>query len=162
MIRRLIFMRHAEAQMPQYGKTDKDRAITMEGMHQLDVLRLKLQGKLAGVDYVVCSNARRTRQTLEGIKPLLPANIEIVFDDGLYKGEQKTIWDMIGAVDSKYKGIIVIAHNPGLSQAVQWIADVNGRSVRQLPTSGVAICSTKSTWNDLSAPKLSLDEFITP
>jgi phosphohistidine phosphatase len=110
----------------------------------------------------VCSNARRTRQTLEGIKSLLPANIEIVFDDGLYKGEQKTIWDIISEVDSKYKGIILIAHNPGLSQAVQWIADVNGRSVRQLPTSGVAICSTKSTWNDLSAPKLSLDEFITP
>lgn len=162
MLRRLIFMRHAEAQMSQYGKIDKDRAITMEGMHQLDVLRLKLQGKLAGVDYVACSNAKRTRQTLEGIKSLLPANIEIVFDDSLYQGEQKIIWSMIGAVDSKYKGIMIIAHNPGLSQAVQWVADVNGRSIRQLPTSGVAICSTKSSWVDLSAPKLSLDEFIAP
>lgn len=162
MLRRLIFMRHAEAQMPQYGKTDKDRSITMEGMQQLDVLRLKLHGKLTGVDYVVCSNAKRTRQTLEGIKPLLPANIEIIFDDNLYQSKQETIWDMISAVDSKYKGIILIAHNPGLSQAVQWIADVNGRSVRQLPTSGIAICSTKSPWNELSAPKLSLDEFITP
>lgn len=155
-------MRHAEAQMPQFGKTDRDRAITIEGMQQLDMLRLKLQGKLSGVDYVVCSNAKRTRQTLEGIKPLLPANIEIAFNDNLYQSTQETIWDMINVVDNKYKGIILIAHNPGLSQAVQWIADVNGRSVRQLPTSGVVICSTKSPWNELSAPKLSLDDFITP
>lgn len=162
MLRRLIFMRHAEAQMPQYGKIDKDRAITMDGMHQLEILRLKLQGKLAGVDYVVCSNAKRTRQTLEGIRALLPANVEIIFNDRLYQGEQKTIWDLIGEVNHKYQGIMVIAHNPGVSQVVQWVADVNGRSIRQLPTSGVAICSTKSTWIELSAPKLSLDEFIAP
>ena len=162
MMRRLIFMRHAEAQMPQYGKIDKDRAITMEGMHQLEVLRLKLHGKLSGVDFVICSNARRTRPTFDGIKPLLPANIEVVFDDNLYQGEQKTIWEVISSINSKYKGILLIAHNPGLSQAVQWVADVNGRSIRQLPTSGVAMCTTKSTWSDLSAPKLLLDEFITP
>lgn len=162
MFRRLIFMRHAEAQMPQYGKIDKDRPITMEGMHQLEVLRLKLHGKLSGVDFVLCSNARRTRQTLDGIKPLLPANIEIIFDDNLYQGEQKAIWESIGGIHAKYKGIMIIAHNPGLSQAVQWVADANGRSIRQLPTSGVAICSTKSSWSDLSAPKVLLDEFITP
>lgn len=161
-MRRLIFMRHAEAQMPQYGKVDKDRSITIEGMQQLDTLRLKLHGKFTGVDYVICSNAKRTRQTLEGIKSLLPANIEIVFDDNLYQSKQETIWDMINAVDNKYKGIILIAHNPGLSQAVQWIAEVNGRSVPALPTSGIAVCSTKSLWNELSAPKLSFDDFITP
>ncbi len=162
MLRRLIFMRHAEAQMIQYGKPDKDRAITMEGMNQLEALRLKLKGRLSGVDYVICSNARRTRQTLEGIKALLPANVEVAFDDGLYQGDQNLIWELITGVDSKYSGILVIAHNPGISQVVQWIADLGGRSIRQIPTGGLAICSTKSNWSDILAPKLSLDEFIQP
>lgn len=162
MLRRLIFMRHAEAQMVQYGKPDKDRAITMEGMNQLEALRLKLRGKLSGVDYVICSNARRTRQTLEGLKQLMPANVEVVFDDSLYQGDQNLIWQLINGVDSKYKGALIIAHNPGLSQVVQWIADLGGRSIRQIPTGGMALCSTKSSWSDISAPKLSLDEFIQP
>lgn len=162
MLRRLIFMRHAEAQMTQYGKPDKDRAITMEGMNQLEALRLKLKGKLSGVDYVICSNAKRTRQTLEGLKPLLPANVEVVFDDSLYQGDQNLIWDLINRVDTKYKGLLLIAHNPGLSQVVQWVADLSGRSIRQIPTGGLALCSTKSAWTDISAPKLSLDEFIQP
>ncbi len=162
MLRRLIFMRHAEAQMAQYGKPDKDRAITMDGMNQLEVLRLKLSGKLSGVDYVICSNARRTRQTIEGIKALLPASVEVVFDDSLYQGDQNLIWQLIGEVDAKYKGVLMIAHNPGLSQVVQWIADLSGRSIRQIPTGGLAICSTKSNWSGISAPKLALDEFIAP
>jgi len=155
-------MRHAEAQMTQYGKPDKDRAITMEGMNQLESLRLKLKGKLSGVDYVICSNARRTRQTLEGIKPLMPANVEVVFDDSLYQGDQNLIWKLIGDVDQNYKGVLVIAHNPGLSQVVQWVADLGGRSIRQIPTGGLALCSTKSNWSEISAPKLALDEFIQP
>ena len=162
MLRRLIFMRHAEAQMTQYGKPDKDRAITMEGMNQLEALRLKLKGKLSGVDLVICSNAKRTRQTLEGLKQLLPANAEVIFDDSLYQGDQSLIWDTISKVDSKYKGLFIIAHNPGLSQVVQWIADLGGRSIRQIPTGGMAICNTKSIWSDISAPKLSLEEFIQP
>ena len=162
MLRRLIFMRHAEAQMVQYGKPDKDRAITMEGMNQLEALRLKLRGKLSGVDHVICSNARRTRQTLEGLKQLMPANVEVVFDDSLYQSDQNLIWQLINEVDPKYKGVLLIAHNPALSQVVQWIADLGGRSIRQIPTGGMALCSTKSGWNDISAPKLSLDEFIQP
>ena len=162
MLRRLIFMRHAEAQMIQYGKPDKDRAITMEGMNQLEALRLKLKGKFSGVDYVICSNAKRTRQTLEGLKPLLPANVEVVFDDSLYQGDQSLIWEIINRVDSKYKGLLMIAHNPGLSQVVQWVADLGGRSIRQIPTGGLALCSTKSSWSEVSAPKLALDEFIHP
>lgn len=162
MLRRLIFMRHAEAQMTQYGKPDKDRAITMEGMNQLEALRLKLRGKLSGVDFVICSNAKRTRQTLEGLKQLLPANVEVIFDDSLYQGDQNLIWETINKVDSKYKGLLIIAHNPGLSQVVQWIADLGGRSIRQIPTGGMAICSTKAVWSDVSAPKLSLEEFIQP
>lgn len=162
MLRKLIFMRHAEAQMIQYGKPDKDRAITMDGMHQLDSLRQKLHGKLADVDFVLCSNARRTRQTLDGIKSLLPSKAEIVFDDALYNSSQETIWQKIGDTAEKCKGILIIAHNPGLSQAVQWIADVNGKNIRILPTGGVAVCQTKSKWNELSAPKLALDEIIVP
>ena len=162
MLRRLIFMRHAEAQMIQYGKPDKDRAITMEGMNQLEALRLKLRGKLSGVDYVICSNAKRTRQTLEGLKSLLPANVEVVFDDSLYQGDQSLIWEIISRVDSKYKGLLLIAHNPGLSQVVQWVADLGGRSIRQIPTGGLALCSTKSLWSEVSAPKLALNEFIHP
>lgn len=162
MIRKLIFMRHAEAQMIQYGKPDKDRAITMDGMHQLDSLRQKLNGKLTDIDYVFCSNAKRTRQTLEGIRALLPSKVEIIFDDNLYNGSQETIWDVIGKTENKCKGILIIAHNPGLSQAVQWIADINGKNIRIMPTGGMAICQTKSKWNEISAPKLALDEIIIP
>jgi len=162
MLNRLIFMRHAEAQMVQYGKPDKDRAITMNGMNQIEALRLKLKGKLSRVDYVICSNARRARQTLEGIKHLMPATVEVMFNDSLYQSNQKLIWQLIAEVDQKYTGVLIIAHNPGLSQVVQWIADLSGSAIRQLPTGGLVICSTQSNWHELSAPKLALDEFIYP
>ena len=134
----------------------------MDGMNQLEALRLKLRGKLSGVDYVICSNAKRTRQTIEGIKSLLPATVEITFNDGLYQGDKNLIWRLIGEIDSKYKGVLIVAHNPGLSQVVQWVADVGGHPMIQVPTGGLVMCSTKSDWNGISAPKLSLDEFITP
>lgn len=162
MVRRLVFMRHAEAQMIQYGKPDKDRAITMDGMHQLDSLRQKLKGKLSEIDVVICSNAKRTRQTLDGIRGLLPTKTEIIFDDNLYNSSQETIWSIIGKTNDNHKGVLIIAHNPGLSQAVHWVADINGKSIRSMPTGGIAICQTTSNWNVLSAPMLALDEIIIP
>lgn len=162
MLRKLILMRHAEAQMIQYGKPDKDRAITMDGMHQLDSLRQKLHGKLADIDFVLCSNARRTRQTLDGIKSLLPSKAEIIFDDNLYNSSQETIWQIISETNEKCKGILIIGHNPGLSQLIQWVADVNGKTIRTMSTGSIALCQTSSKWSELSAPKLALDEIIVP
>jgi hypothetical protein len=48
----------------------------MAGMHELDAIRNKIKGQFEGLSLVLCSNVKRTRQTLEGIRPFLPASIK--------------------------------------------------------------------------------------
>lgn len=115
-MKQLILMRHAEAQPDHMIKVDRDRTLSGQGLKQLDEICQKLQGKLHGVDLVLCSNARRTRQTLDGIKKLLPSSAEVIFEDKLYQASTNYILERVKRIDDGYKNVLVICHNPALQQ----------------------------------------------
>ena len=53
-MKKLILMRHAEAQPEQFGLNDRDRSLSGGGMEELELIRRKLQGKLQGLQLVLC------------------------------------------------------------------------------------------------------------
>ncbi len=155
---RIIIMRHAQAQLEQYGKNDRERTITMTGMHEIDSIRRQIHGKLDTLSFIMCSNARRTRQTLDGLKPVLPNSAEIHYDDALYQANVETLLHKIQSLPSSHKNIMLLAHNPGVGQIIHAI-DKTKASV--FPTCGVAICeSTVEKWHDISPYNLRITAFL--
>ncbi len=163
-MKRVVFMRHAEAQLEQYGRPDKDRAITMSGMHELDKVRPKLNGRLAGIDFALCSNSKRTRQTLDSILPILPTNTEVIYNDDIYQTTTQKLWKNINSLHKKRNGIIVIAHNPGISQILNEISQASGiKTPSHFPTCAVAICETdQNDWSFVNSHTLVLKALIYP
>ncbi len=158
--RKLILMRHAQAQLERFGHNDRERAITMAGMHELESIRSKLQTHLAGVSLIFCSNAKRTRQTLEGIKPLIPTTTQIIYKDELYQTSSHVLWTKLHEIDALHEYIMIVAHNPGLAHFVQTLQSTV--PFKEFPTCGVAICEgTFISWHDASSLNLKLTEFIT-
>ncbi|MBX9976840.1 MAG: histidine phosphatase family protein [Alphaproteobacteria bacterium] len=115
-MKRLILLRHAEAQSPHIVKIDRERPVSGQGMKQMDVMGAKLHQKFLGVDYVLCSNARRARQTFEGLKKHLPLTVKVSFEDKLYGAPGNIIVDRLRRIEDSYNNVLVIAHNPGLQQ----------------------------------------------
>jgi phosphohistidine phosphatase len=165
-MKRLILMRHAAAQPEQLYPNDRERFLSSEGMHELELIRRKLQGKVEGLDLVLCSNVRRTRQTLEGIKPILPSGCESSFEDGLYHASVAYLMNCIRAQNNKQDYIMIIAHNPGVHHFLEMVlssAQENSAISKGFPTSGTAIFEGNfKKWQDAAPALLTLQAFIVP
>lgn len=160
MMKRLILMRHAQAQLERFGFNDRERSITIAGMHELDAIRLKLRGHLENVSLILCSNAKRTRQTLETIKPLVPTTADIVYKDQLYHTSSRMLWNHLWELGETHQCVMIMAHNPGLTQFIQELELTV--PFKEFPTSGVAICQGDCTsWQQALPKTLKLQTFLT-
>lgn len=157
---KVILMRHAAAQLEQYGKNDRDRTISMEGMHELDALRSHLKFKFDDLSLVYCSNVKRTRQTLEGIRQFLPHNVAVQYEDSLYQASADSLWHKVQTTSPSYKTIMIIGHNPALSNL---LSSIQTPPFQVFPTAGIVmLTSTMKKWHEVNLYNVMIDQYFTP
>ena len=150
-------MRHAQAQLSQYGINDRERSITLAGMHELDALRPKLRNKLSDVQLVLCSNARRTRQTLDGIRHLLPTTLEIIYEDAIYNASKDFLIKTFHSLTDTVSTVMIVGHNPGLTECVQQVRSF------AIPTGSIVMMDVPvNRWVDLQFSFAKIAMVITP
>jgi phosphohistidine phosphatase len=117
MPRTLILMRHAEAGI---GYPDHKRPLSSAGIQDAAAAGTWIRQALPGVDAVVCSTAKRTRQTLEATAIDAPAR----FADGLYGGNAQDILDEIALTPGSAQTVLVVGHAPGIPAVAYELAMV--------------------------------------
>jgi len=166
-MKKLILIRHAEPQPEQFGSSDRERPLSGEGMQELELIRRKLQGKLQGLGLVLCSNVKRARQTLEGIKPILPSACESAFDDALYHAPAAGILSCLQNLEDTMDFVMVIGHNPGMSEFLNRVVSLTcvqaGGMPKLFPTAGVAIFEGNfKKWREAALAQFTLQVFLRP
>jgi phosphohistidine phosphatase len=112
MTRTLILIRHAKSDWDDPALDDHDRPLNPRGRLSAPRIGAWLTGQGTTPDAVLCSTARRTRETWDGIASRLDHAPEPVFTGGLYHAAPA---DMLAAIcDSDATRLAVIAHNPGI------------------------------------------------
>jgi phosphohistidine phosphatase len=166
LMKKLILMRHAESQPEQSGLNDRERPLSGEGMEELELIRRKLQGRLQGLNLVLCSNVKRTRQTLEGIKAILPSACDSAFDDGLYHAPAASLLNRLQELEDHLEFVMVIAHNPGVSDFLNLVVASTQKPVgvpKMFPTSGVAVFDGNfKKWKEAAPARFQLQAFLKP
>jgi phosphohistidine phosphatase len=109
--RRLFLMRHALAMPPISGGDDKARVLSPKGLSDASMLGRIMMRKNYMPDYILCSTAVRTRQTLEKLMQSLPKT-ETAFVDKLYDGGTESYVREIQKIPAKYKSVLLVGHNP--------------------------------------------------
>lgn len=137
-MKKLLILRHANANphTPPEGLTDKERPISSKGWNQLKEMNNRCQDVLSEVQLVLCSNAVRTRQTLEGIMPYLINVQEINYLDELYASSADTYLDEVNVWRDSKDVILLIGHNPAVSD---FLYQVTKKSHASVPTAGLAV-----------------------
>ena len=119
-------------------------------------------------DLVVCSTARRTRDTLAQITPQWPASITVAFEERLYLAPLNIILEVIRSQPKQVANLLVIGHNPGLHQAAELLTasvDVAQRERlrEKFPTGALAVIDfAVPAWTKLHTHSGRLDRFVTP
>ncbi|MBV9802302.1 MAG: histidine phosphatase family protein, partial [Solirubrobacterales bacterium] len=65
--KRLFVLRHAKSSWDNPGLDDHERPLAARGRRALDVIAAHLAATGTEPELVLCSSARRTRETLDGI-----------------------------------------------------------------------------------------------
>jgi len=115
--RTLILMRHAEA---GGGARDHDRPLTPDGARDAAAAGEWIRAAMSPVDAVLCSTARRTRQTLEQTR----IEAATTFADELYGGGVGDILEQVRLLPESARTALVIGHAPGIPSVAFELATV--------------------------------------
>jgi phosphohistidine phosphatase len=168
--RYLIVLRHAKAAWPDVE--DRQRPLAERGRRDAPAAGRWLREALhrikgLNVDRVVCSPARRTRETWDLVAAELDDVPEAVFDARVYEATTAALLTVIRETPADVNGLILVGHNPGMQQLTLALAhessgDPLTRAREKYPTSGIALFEVEVEWSALLPGRAHLAEFAIP
>jgi len=163
--RRLILLRHAKSDWPDVP--DRERPLAKRGRRDAPRIGRWLHEHGYQPDVVVCSAARRTRQTWDLVAPELGGSPAVRFEPRAYAASAMTLLYLVQELPSRYRTALLIAHNPGLSELASQLAaptatDDGPRPGISLPTAAVAVLEFPGDWPSLTPGQARLIDTITP
>lgn len=142
----LVLLRHAEAEHPR-STPDEQRPLTRGGHADARVAGAWLATRHVP-EAVLCSPARRARQTWQEVVRALPARPELVrYERPLYLGGVGDLLGVVRRLPDQLGVVLVIGHNPALSQLSYALHPTNQRPDGGLPTCGLAVHSVIGPWS---------------
>ncbi|MGC4894400.1 SixA phosphatase family protein [Micromonospora sp. DT31] len=155
--RTLVLLRHAKAEQSP-GIPDPRRVLTVRGHADAAAAGAWLARHGLLPDVVLCSPARRTRQTwhdvatgMTGAPPERgPAGSTpaVRYEPSAYDAHPEQLLELVRAVDPAAVTVLLVAHNPGIS-LLSASLDPPRAAPEGLRTAGLAVHRPTTRWADL-------------
>lgn len=142
--RTLVILRHAKAANPQ-DSADFNRPLTARGHADAAAAGAWLSHRADLPDLVLCSPARRARETWHGVALSLSRAPEVRYDDKIYAASALELLHLISDVEANIGTVLLVGHNPGLSQ-LSALLDPDGADQAGLRTAGSAVHTSAAKW----------------
>jgi phosphohistidine phosphatase len=169
-MKRLLLLRHGKAE----GAASDDRKRVLIPRGKTDSTRMGrfLREDAYIPDCVLCSDATRTRQTLDAVLPELHAKPDVKYLAELYLAEPELVFSLVRRANDKLGSLMIVGHNPGLEQCALALAAVPlEKKVRKryevmdekFPTCALAVIDFDvERWRDVTPGAGDLDAFVRP
>lgn len=157
-------MRHAKSDYPA-GVADHERPLAPRGIREAGLAGDWLRANVPTIDGVLCSTATRARQTLarSGI------DAPVRYSERLYGATPGTMIDEISETADAIATLLVIGHEPTMSELALTLADDDGtdaavveRISTKFPTSAIAVLTVPGAWKGLEPRRAALTGFEVP
>ncbi len=185
-----MLLRHAKSDWPDVS--DHARPLAKRGRRDAPAVGRWLREHGYQPDVVVCSTARRTRQTWELMAPELGGSPTVTFEPRAYDASALTLLYLARELPSPCRAALLIGHNPAISELAASLAlgptDGPAESVAEVladgvadgvagpaagdgalppslirfPTAAVAVLEVGGDWPDLTAGRTRLLDFTAP
>ncbi|MBB34391.1 MAG: phosphohistidine phosphatase [Hirschia sp.] len=162
-MRQLILFRHAKAEPSRLGLEDHDRALALQGWDDAPRVARATLARGGQPDLILCSTARRCRQTLEAVEDMY-SGISVEFRGELYLAEPNRMLSLAvqAAAETGASKVMMIAHNPGTRELATRLSPMGSilasNMRRSFPTASMAVLQRMDSAQD----DWDLASFITP
>ena len=167
-MRLLIVLRHAKSSWADERLDDHDRPLAARGRKAaVRVGRWLADGGLRP-DLVLCSTARRARETVDLVRPAFEQDVPVRFLDALYEAEPDALLEAVRRAPDEVSKLLLIGHNPGLEGLARRLAPADGsRQHREMmakfPTAAAAVIGVAApNWRRVAWGSGQLQVFVRP
>ena len=162
-MKRLFLLRHAKSSWDDPRLDDHDRPLAPRGLRASAVMAEHLRQERIAPTLVLCSPARRTRETLERVMPLDRAEVRI--EDELYRASSKDLLQRLREVPDEVDSVMLIGHQPAIQQLALQLA-AEGSELERLkakfPTAALATLDFPGEWSGLGRGSAELVAYVKP
>jgi phosphohistidine phosphatase len=164
-MKRLFLLRHAKSSWDDPELADHDRPLAPRGRRAAKLIAEHMARQGATPALVLCSSARRTRETLELIAPALGEGISVQIERELYAASDQGLLKRLRAAEDSIESLLLIGHNPGMQELALSLAGAGPKLAdlrRKYPTGALATLEYRGRWADLQSGRAELTDFVTP
>jgi phosphohistidine phosphatase len=164
-MRTLYLLRHAKSSWDDPGLADHDRQLAARGIRAAASIAAHMRTAGIRPDLVLCSSARRTRQTLDLLGEAVPSGSAVRIEDGLYGAAATELLDVFRRLPPDPRRVLLIGHNPGVQDlALLLVAtgEHRAQAAEKYPTGALATLETDAEWADLRPGCARLADFVRP
>ena len=147
----LYVIRHAKSSWDDTALPDFDRKLNERGKRDAPRMGKRLKEKEIYPDLVISSPAKRAISTAKRVTGALGyPKKNIKTDHQLYHANEDKILTVINSINDKHDTVFLFGHNPGLTDFVNTIMEIEV-NIDNVPTCGiVAIKFRADSWKDIS------------
>lgn len=119
-------------------------------------------------DLVLVSPSRRTLETFELVKPMLPEVPPSHVEPAIYEASSERLLEVVQSVEGPVRTLLMIGHNPGFEDLAQRLAGHGDRYAaarmgQKYPTCGLSVLDfAVSDWRDVALRGGRFERFVTP
>jgi phosphohistidine phosphatase len=161
----LHLLRHAKSSWKD-DVSDRERTLTRRGREAARRVGRHFPAAVGELDLVLCSSARRTRETLDLVLAEFAVRPRSLVEDELYTANQEGVMDRLRRLQEGYRNVLLIGHNPGLHELAVALADTRSPRFSALasgkfPTAARASLRIPEQWAVLGRSRYELIDYVT-
>ena len=167
-MRQLFLLRHAKSSWDDPAMDDFDRPLNNRGRRNAAALARHIRRAGLRPQFVLCSAARRTRETYAILEPSLEG-VPASFEPELYEAAKHGLLERLRRLDDHLGSVLLIGHNPGLERLASALSSGHGeakplaRLAEKYPTGTLAVLDADITcWGALQDGSCRLAAFVRP
>jgi phosphohistidine phosphatase len=162
---RLHLLRHAKSTWVE-NVEDRERKLNGRGRDEAERVSASLPGAIGPLDLVLCSAARRTRETAALVLADFAPAPRVEFEEGLYLAGAAALLDRLSRLAEADGSVLVIGHNPGLHELALDLAAPDSPGYAELsggkfPTAVRASFAVAGTWAALGRGRHPMTDYVT-
>jgi phosphohistidine phosphatase len=161
-MKKLVLLRHAKSSWKDRSLGDHDRPLAKRGLETALLVGKYIRNSGLTPEFIVCSTAKRARQTLKLCLDKIEKKVKTVYTNNLYYSSVDTIVEIISKVSDKIDVLMLVGHNPDLENLVEYLTG-KPFPFPKFNTAGLMVIEFDfNSWQDVDKLKGKVVLFKTP
>ena len=142
----LLLMRHAKSSWRDHSLSDHDRPLNSRGKDTAPLMGKHLAEMDVLPDVILCSTAKRAKQTVEYLLQSLQFDGDVIYSRMLYHAGDEVFSEELSKLSDRIDTAMIVGHNPGMEYALETYCG----EWHRMPTAAVARIEFEiDTWKEV-------------